>query len=95
MNAAVYSDNIFSDKETKVFKGTDKIISVRLKNNGNTTILQGWGSISDRIEPGESKTISAGENRYIEGELKFDFDTSSGTIKSLYMETCREGSNVC
>lgn len=64
-----------SAKDRQNYTLADRVVSVRVKNQGTATMLTGWNSEStpNQILPGTSDTFDAGDSAYMEGALTIDF----------------------
>lgn len=68
---------LISDTARQTFSESDRVVSVRVKNQGTSNALTGWGgteSANNIVLPGTADNFDAGDSGYIDDALTIKFD---------------------
>lgn len=73
-------ETLVSDTARFSFSSSDRVVAVRVKNQGTATIITGWDSESkpNQIPAGNSDLFDVGDSGYTEGQLNIAF-SGAGT----------------
>lgn len=75
MRKRTWVEILVGAQSNQSFKGSDRVVSVRVKNQGTANALTGWNTegTPNIILPNTSDTFDAGDSAYMEGDLKISF----------------------
>jgi len=85
MRKRTWVEVLVSETARLSFTESDKVVAVRVKNQGTATITTGWNSetTNNQILPNTSDNFAAGDNAFMEGDLNIKF--GSGTPNGIVL----------
>lgn len=85
MRKRTWVEVLVSETARLSFTENDKVVAVRVKNQGAATITTGWNSetANNQILANTSDNFDAGDNAYMEGDLTIKF--GSGTASAIVL----------